>query len=412
MVLEAVVSYRSVPRILKLIHAKTAVNLHWIPHFTSVINWTLRYGLGLLKQVTTTSEPWAAIVDHSIDIGTKKVLVVLRVSLDTLSRKQTALTLQDCKCVGLSVSETVNGESISCDLIRIFEQTGNPSVVIKDCDYTLQKGIRLTAQASDIELPVIDDIGHVVANALKAEYGKSSDYQQFTSLTAKASARLRQTNMAFLIPPKLRQKGRFQSIGKLAKWGKKMLTTLDFNGPAEKSSPLEKLRDVFAELPSLTSFINGFAHTSQITSELMKTLKIQGLNATTYLHCKALLEQLNDDSNVRTRLLCWLQRHQAIHQQFPNISLAVSSDIIESLFGRFKHVIERSPQADMNRTTLLIPTLCGRHDESTVINVLSRTPHNDLAVWEKENIPYTLRKKRQDFLVNNNIQITGNISVG
>ena len=130
--------------------------------------------------MTTTSEPWAAIVDHSIDIGTKKVLVVFRVSLDALSRKQTALTLQDCECVGLSVSGTVNGERLSCDLIRIFKQTGNPSVVIKDCDYTLQKGIRLTAQASDIELPVIDDIGHVVANALKAEYGKSSDYQQFT----------------------------------------------------------------------------------------------------------------------------------------------------------------------------------------------------------------------------------------
>ncbi|HIO92234.1 MAG TPA: hypothetical protein EYG68_05230 [Leucothrix mucor] len=246
---------------------------------------------------------------------------------------------------------------------------------------------------------------------MKAEYGQSSDDKQFTSLTKKSSARLRQTNMAFLIPPKLRQKGRFQSIGKLAKWGEKMLTTLDFNEPAEKSSPLEKLRDVFAELPSLTSFINGFALTSQIASELMKRLKTQELNANTYLQCEALLEPLDDSSNVKIRLQTWLQIHKIIQQQFPEVLLAVSSDIIESLFGRFKHVIERSPQADMNRTTLLIPTLCGQHDESTVSNGLAGTPHHDLVVCEKENIPYTMRKKHQDFLVNNNIQVAGDIVV-
>jgi hypothetical protein len=39
--------------------------------------------------------------------------------------------------------------------------------------------------------------------------------------------------------------------------------------------------------------------------------------------------------------------------------MIVSSDIIESLFGKFKYAIERSPQADMNRTILLIPALCG-----------------------------------------------------
>jgi hypothetical protein len=79
LVIQTVVSYRSVPRILNLFNALTGFSLGWVRHFTSVINWTLRLGLGLLKQVQPISEPWLAIIDHSIDIGTKKALVVLRV---------------------------------------------------------------------------------------------------------------------------------------------------------------------------------------------------------------------------------------------------------------------------------------------------------------------------------------------
>jgi hypothetical protein len=405
--LDAVVSYRSVPRILKLLDTKTDVTAGWIPHFTSVINWTLRLGLGLLKQVAPRSEPWAAIMDHSIDIGTKKVLVVLRIPLDTLSHKKAAITLNDCECIGLSVSETVKGESVSRDLERIFTQAGNPSVIIKDCDATLQKGVRLYAKKREIDLPVVDDIGHVVARALQAEYEKSADYTTFVSLLGKGANRLRQTALAFLVPPKLRVKGRFQSIGKLGKWGQKMLQTLDFIGPAENNSPLEKLRNVFTELPKLTGFINDFAHTSQVTSSLMKCLKNEGLNLNTYRHCHQLLEDLPKHSKVKIRLHDWLQTHQPIQQQFPSTALPVSSDIIESLFGRFKHVIERSPQADMNRTTLLIPALCGERDEQSIMSTLKQVPHAELKQWDENNIPYTLRRQRQYYLANDIIHIVG-----
>ncbi len=87
LILQGVISYRSVSRILGLFVTQARHFMDWIPHFTSVINWTLRLGLGLLKQVEPIEPPWLAIIDHSIDIGTKKALVVLRVSIETLSKK-------------------------------------------------------------------------------------------------------------------------------------------------------------------------------------------------------------------------------------------------------------------------------------------------------------------------------------
>lgn len=94
-------------------------------------------GLGLLEQVKPIGKPWLAIIDHSIDIGTKKVLVVLRVTLEALSQRGKAIQLKDCECIGLNIAETVNGETISLDLADIFGQAGRPAAIIKDCDYTL-----------------------------------------------------------------------------------------------------------------------------------------------------------------------------------------------------------------------------------------------------------------------------------
>ncbi len=96
-----------------------------------------------------------------------------------------------------------------------------------------------------------------------------------------------------------------------------------------------------------------------------------------------------------------MQQHIEIQKQVTTLPLLVSSDIIESLFGRFKHIIARSPQADMNRTTLLIPALCGTIDEMAITQALNLANQRDLKQWEEENIIYTMRKKRHEFFATN-----------
>jgi len=408
--LQAVVSYRSVPRIIGLFNTNTPLQLSWTPHFTSVINWTLRLGLGVLKQVAPISQPWVAIIDHSIDIGTKKALVVLRVTLDALSQRKSAIRLADCECIGLKICESVNGNSVSQDLEEIFNRSGIPKGIIKDCDYTLQKGVRLWSEKQTATIPVIEDIGHMMASALKAQFEKTSGYQRFTKLTANGAKRLRQTELAFLIPPKLRSKGRFQSVGKLGKWGEKMLDVFAVKGRAKKGSQLAKLRAALPDFGLSRTFIQSFAKTASVTSQVMAMLKNRGLDQVSYKECRQLAEdQLPRNSKVKKRLLIWLECHIEIQKQITTQPLLVSSDIIESLFGNFKHIIERSPQADMNRTSLLIPALCGRMDETTIAQTLSQTCHDDLKRWEQENIPYTIQRKRQAFFSGNKSLIAGDM---
>jgi hypothetical protein len=394
----AVVSYRSVPRILELCKLTIPFKSNWIPNFTSVINWTLRLGLGLLKQVKPISKPWVAIVDHSIDIGTKKALVVLRVTAESLSKRGGAIQLQDCECIGLSVSEKVTGETISPELKDVFSQSGQPVAIIKDTDATLNKGVRLCFEKQKKPVPVIDDIGHAMANALKVQFEKTACYKRFCSQLGYGAKCLRQTDLAFIIPPKLRSKGRFQSISKLGKWGTKMLDVFAVKGRASKGGTLERIRKSFPDLIKSRNFIEYFALTTEITSDVMKILKNKGLDKETYKQCYELSKKLPRNSKVKKCLREWLKRNIGVQKRLEiSQPLIVSSDIIESLFGKFKYAIERSPQADMNRTILLIPALCGNLNGDITTQALNQASCLDLEIWEKCNIPYTIRKRRQSF---------------
>ncbi len=390
LVLQAVVSYRSVPAILHLFHRHTSLTLVWQPHFTSVINWVLRLGLGLLNQVKPLAVPWVAIIDHSIDIGTKKALVVLRVSLDKWSG---ALQRCDGECIGLHVSETVNGERIRDALTPVFKQAGCPVGIIKDGDATLNKGVRLWQQQQTAPVEIIEDISHVVANALKKQYQASDSYQAFVSWSSQVAKKLRQTTDAFLMPPKLRKKGRFMSMGHLAKWGRKVSESLD----QLRVDAGTRLAGILSGIEPHLPFIQDFAETTHGVSALMQLLKHQGLNTETVNRCQQIVGKL-PHLPLQTTLNDWLDKHQRIQRRLGVDALPVSSDVIESLFGSFKHMMNRNPQADMNRSVLLIPALCGSAhlDEASIKTLLANTPHKLLQTWEQENIPYTLRKKRQE----------------
>ena len=372
-----------------------------------MINWSLRLGLGLLTQVQTITKPWVAIIDHSIDIGTKKALVILRVEVGALSKRGSAIRLEDCKCIGLTVSEKVTGDTICLELEEIFNRAGKPIAIIKDRDATLNKGVRLWSDQQAQPVPTIDDVGHTIATALKAQFEKLDIYKRFTALISHGAKCLRQTELAFLMPPKLRSKGRFQSIGKLGEWAEKMLHVFAIKGHAEEGSQLAKLRKAFPHFSQSRDFIVRFASTTQIISQVMEILKNNGLDKTTYKQCFELSRKLPRNSKVKKCLQTWLKKHFTLQKKLTSLPLLVSSDIIESLFGNFKHIIERSPQADMNRTVLLIPALCGKLTDTTVTQALRHASQADIEAWEKKHIPYTVRKKRHAFFNGSDSQNAG-----
>ena len=400
MVIEATVSFRAVPRLWSVLQRLGWVQLQ-IPHFTSVIHWTLRAGMTIFNQVRPMDEPWLAVIDCSIDIGTRKALVVLRVPLSVLHQKQDAIGLRDCQCIGLKIATRWNGQLIKDALADIFGKAGMPCAIIKDGGTDIKSGVELYREAEDAQhVRVIEDVGHLAANALKAEFAKQSAFDKFLQIVRKGSARIRQTDLAWLLPPKVRTKGRFLGITEVAKWAGKLLNLMGGPGRSKNDSEVGMLRKAFRGLSQLRAFLERFCAACRVTEQFLKLMKTQGLNQATGTQAKAILKQLPRISLVRVRLSSWIDRHIHIQRGLAGgrLPLLVSSDVIESLFGKFKTIIQRNPQAELNRLVYIIPLLCGMHTSAEIDRALRGCSHGQMLDKIQKTIPPTLRQQRYRIL--------------
>jgi len=372
-----------------------------IPHFTSVIHWTLRTGIALFRQVSVWSQPWVALLDCSIDIGTRKALVVLRIPLQALHHKQQAIGLQDCECIGLEIARGWNGPRVAETLARVFARAGCPVAVLKDGGADLRKGVELFCGRHP-EKPIfrIEDVGHYTANLLKAQYSGKKSFTAFLKIVSAGAALIRQTNLAWLMPPKLRAKGRFQGITALALWSHKLLALIARKGKAGSVSDACKARKAFSGLARLRPFLNRFCQVCARVDLFLELLKTKGLNEATHKDAQDLLAKLPARSLLRKGLAAWLEKHILIFRALgqENGCLPVSSDPIESLFGKFKTIIQRNPHAELNRLIYVIPLLCGEHSEAVIHRALHQCSHSEMLSMIEQTVPPTLRQTRKQNL--------------
>lgn len=408
-----IVSFRSVPRLLGILPPLGWVQVQ-IPHFTSVIHWSLRSGIAVFEQVGPIELPWLAIIDCSIDVGTRKALLVVRVPITALADKQGAIGLDDCECVGLEISSRWNGPLVEAALGKIFGKAGMPRAIIKDRGTDLNKGVELYRETKDAKkVCVVDDVGHIAANALKAEFGGRTALATFFNIVRKGAARIRQTDLAWLLPPKIRTKGRFQGITVLAEWAGKILALIGGQGRATEGSELDGLRKAFCGLAQLRVFLEKFVTTCHLVEQFLKIMKQKGMNQASYVEAQAVLAQLPERSQVRSRLMIWLDRHLRVQCRLGigQLPLLVSSDVIESLFGKFKTIIQRNPQAELNRLIYMMPLLCGKRTSDDIDRALRDCSHLQMLAQIEQTIPTTLRQQRHRILDSgrsNGVPETGN----
>lgn len=398
LVIKAVIPFRAAPRCLQIMQPGAP----WIPHFTSVINWTFRVGLALLQSVEPMAEPWIALIDMSIDIAIKKVFVVVRVPVTALALRGSALTLEDCEVVGLKVSETWKGEDVAEALREIFEKSGKPAAILKDGGKDLKRGVELyREQVEDAAgIHVIEDVGHVAANALKAEFSGLTAFKNFLKTITKGAAKLRQSKIAFLTPPKLRTKGRFMGISRLAEWAEKITPLIGGRGRVAKGSLAADLRRLLGGgLSQHAFFLERFVPACKVVRNFVEIAKNKGVNQESYRAMKADLAQLPENNKIRTRLERWLGRHLRIQSQFKmgQTPLPASTDVLESLLGKFKIVVARNVKAEFNQNVLTIPSLCGKLDADRITKALAAVTQRDLERWAAEHVVDTQWQWRAAF---------------
>jgi len=397
--LNCCVSFRSVPKILR---AFQQVLLTWglpadfhIPHFTTVIRWTLRVGMFVVNTaVTQRIARWICIMDHTIQVGSKKAFVVLRVPVERVKQLR-ALTLKDVEVLAIKVQDTWNGPEVQKVLEQVFSRVGVPVQVVSDAGPDLQKGLKNLLALPEFSFKATIDITHMVATVLRRKYQK---HEQFTALLAHLSTTkcaILQTSLAYLMPLKNRTKARFLNLPSIAKWTRQIMDymqSLPEPTPDEQDAR-EQLQRNFSWLFEYQEFLTQFWNELSTLTHIQRLIKTQGLTEVSYRHVCTLLIQLTDPA-VKDPLEKYLETEFVCATQTTD-ALLLTSDVIESLFGKYKYLAKPHSLSEINRMIFALPCLCEDITPELVEDAFSTLTQKEFERCCDQEISETLLSKRR-----------------
>ena len=136
------ISLRGTVRVVETV--SHALKLGWdTPHWTTVRNWLLRFGLARLRSSQQQADDWVFLVDHSVQIGKEKCLVGLGIRQAEYQRLNRCLSLEDMTLLHLEVMPRSTKEDVERSMKRLCQTVGVPRGVVNDNGADLAGGIRL-----------------------------------------------------------------------------------------------------------------------------------------------------------------------------------------------------------------------------------------------------------------------------
>lgn len=116
------------------------------PSFSSIRHWLLRVGLYELQQKPVYGTDWIVMLDLTIELGQLKCLVILGLPASRMAETGFALGHQDVEVLRVAVIARSSGEVIEQELVELTERIGQPLQIVSDHGSDVKKGITLYQQ--------------------------------------------------------------------------------------------------------------------------------------------------------------------------------------------------------------------------------------------------------------------------
>jgi hypothetical protein len=120
--------------------------------------WLLRIGLAALLRPKAIADDWVWMVDHSIQIGQTKCLVILGIRLCDLPVGR-ALCHEDMELIALEPMKSSTRDAVAVCLENAVCQTGAPRVIVDDHGVDLHGGVEIFRERHT-ETTEVYDIKH------------------------------------------------------------------------------------------------------------------------------------------------------------------------------------------------------------------------------------------------------------
>ena len=139
LVLVAGVSMRAAPRVLELLGSLLGGSL--AVDYGSVRTWLLRLGLFAFEGPKEQADDWALLIDHTVQLGACKCLVIVAVRLSRAPYPKRCLRYDDLEPIAVVPMEHSTGEAVHRELERVVDRIGVPRLIVSDHGSDVKKGI-------------------------------------------------------------------------------------------------------------------------------------------------------------------------------------------------------------------------------------------------------------------------------
>lgn len=373
------------------------------PSFSSIRKWLGRIGLYELSRVKEYRDDWIFIVDLTVELGAEKALVILGVPQQLLAEEvfplKRGLGHQDVELLALEIMYSTRGEYISQKLFELTKKVGRPIQIIADHGSDIQKGIKLYQQQYP-EVIYTYDVTHAMALLLKHELVADEEYQSFMQQCTRCRQQLQQTELSFLSPPSQRSQCRYFNIERLINWAIKLLnspvdTIVELLPDTEPDILKQKLKSKLGWLISYQDSLRIWSQMVEMTRTIETQLKNCGLSceSSTIFQLHQLTIKTNFLTNFQIKILDYLAIESSRFQ--PEQTFLATSDVIESLFGKYKQFSERCPLKQIGQMILRISLSTINLTASIVKQALETVRYLDLEAWSIEVFGQSMLSKRR-----------------
>jgi hypothetical protein len=389
------VSLRGVPRVLTLLAEAFGWSID-IPDWTTGRLWLMRVGHAMLTMPLEQADDWAWLIDHSVQIGQEKCLVILGLRLRDLPKPGECLRHHDLRLIALVPRVSWTRPEVAEVLEEAVARTGVPRVIVNDHGVDLHGGVEIFQQAHPRTKEVYD-IKHKAACLLKHRLEKDPRWQDFQRRVGQTRCAVQQTEMAFLVPPAPKPKARFMNLQPQLEWADGVLDILR-EPPAAVLQwvSAERLRDKLGWLSEFTDAVSEWSQWQQVVNVAVEYVDRQGVSrgAAKGLH-QQLARPFAHASTVAVAkdLVCFVaaQGRQARRgERFPG-----STEVLESCFGKMKVLEKQQSRGGFTSLIISFGALLANTTNQVIQAALKHSDTEAVYQWCKEHLGTTLFGKRK-----------------
>jgi len=374
-------------------------NLKRTPSINSGKSWMLKLGYYNITKTQTIADDWIYIIDHSIQMGKEKLLLILGVRVKDLPRDR-ALKYEDVEIIDLQPVKTSTGEVVYEQIKEASKKTGNPRAIVSDMGSDIKLGVKKFREFSPSTVHVYD-LKHKIALLVKKILEKDDEWGEFKKFANFVAKKLQNSTLAGYRPPKQKEKARYMNIEDLVRWGDQISIKYErLQETKVKTEDEIKLESVIADIAKFEQSVEIWTEMVMVFQLIERFMNIHNLQRDSYekfyeLH-EGKLQKLKTEEakGFAIQILSFIKEQQEVCNQ--NERLLHSSQIIESLFGKLKFLEKEQSKSNFTSLVLSMGAMVSKSTPDILKKALESVNVKKIKQWTKEKIRITIQAQKKE----------------